>query len=137
VLRKIQLNPSAVLYVLNALIAMLVAWGVHITTDQAGAVDTVVTGVLTITAAFLVRPVELPVIASAAVTVATAFSAFGLHLPADAVTATAAFGSIVLGFLLHLAGVPAVAASQGKTAVQLMLEEHGPGSTRDQVVYPG
>lgn len=127
--RKIvALNPAMVLYVLNALIAMVAAWGWHLSTDKAGAIDTIAAGVLALIAAVMVRPITVSVVVAAAVTVLTAFSAFGLHLTGSQVSTTAAVASILLGALLHAIGVPVVAANQGKTATQLLLEEKQPGA---------
>lgn len=125
--RKLQLNPAVVLYVVNAIVAMAVAWHWHATTNQIGSIDTIVTGVLTIIAAFAVRPVALSVAAAAAVTVLTAFSAWGLHQSADQIATTVAVASIIVGFLLHAGGVPTVAAKQGKTATQILLDPPNPG----------
>lgn len=126
-LRKLTLNPAAVLYVANALIAMAVAWGWHLTQDQIGALMTIVTGVLTVITAFMVRPVVLPVVAAAATTVLTAFAAFHLNFPPNTIATTVAVASIAIGFALHLMGTPTVAAVQGKTATQILLEAPNPG----------
>jgi hypothetical protein len=120
-LRKLTLNPAAILYVVNALVAMSVAWGAHLTTQQTGVIDTIATGVLTVITAFMVRPVELPVAAAAAITVLTAFTSFGLHLSGSQIATGVAVASIAVGFLLHLMGTPAVAAKQGTTATAIML----------------
>ena len=126
-LRKLTLNPAVILYVINALVAMAVAWGVHLSTSQTGAIDTIVTGVLTVITAFLVRPPVLPTAAAAAVTVLTAFSAFHLNLSPNIIGTTVAVASIILGFLLHVAGTPTIAAKQGKTATDILLEQPNPG----------
>jgi hypothetical protein len=130
----LTLNPAAILYIVNAVIALLVAWGLHLSTDATGAIDTIVTGVLTVIAAFLVRPVALSVVVAALVTIATAFSAFGLHLSQDRITATAAVASIALGALLHALGIPAVAAAQGKTGTQVQLEQGQAVTMRSSVL---
>jgi hypothetical protein len=126
--RKLQLNPAVILYVTNALVAMAVAWGWHGTADQIGSVDVIVSGVLTIIGVFTVRPVVLPTAAAAAVTVLTAFSAWGLHQSPDQIATACAVASIIVGFLLHAAGVPTVAAKQGTTARAILLGAPNPGS---------
>jgi hypothetical protein len=131
-IRKFLLNPTVILYFVNALLALAVAWGWHLSTTEAGAVDTITTGVLTIADAFLVQPVSVAVIMSAAATVVTAFAAFGLDVSADRVTATAAVISAVLGLALYWMGVPNVAAEQGVTAQQLLLLE----SSRVPAAHP-
>jgi hypothetical protein len=120
----LTLNPAVVLYIVNAVIALAVAWGVHLSTDVTGAIDTIVTGGLTVIAAFLVRPVAVSAVIAALATIATAFSAFGLHLSQDKITATAAVVSLGLGALLHALGIPVVAAARGKTGTQLYLEPY-------------
>jgi hypothetical protein len=127
VFRKLQLNPAVILYVVNALVAMVVAWGWHLTMDQQGAIDTIATGVLTIITAFMVRPIVIPTAAAAAITVLTAFAAFHLKLDPNVISTTVAVASIVLGYLLHVSGTPTLAAKQGKTAQQILLEAPNPG----------
>ena len=126
-IRKLQLNPSVVLYVVNAIVAMVIAWGFKLTQDQTAAIDTIVTGLLSILTAALTRPVVVSTMAAAAITVLTAFAAFGLKLDPNVISTTVAVASIVLGYLLHQAVVPSLAAKQGKTAQQILLEEPNPG----------
>ena len=125
--RKLQLNPAAVLYVVNAVVAMAVAWHWHATPNEIGSIDTIVTAGLTLVGVFTVRPIALSTAAAAAVTIVTAFGAWGLHLSPDAIASTCAVASIVVGFLLHAGGIPTVAAKQGKTAQQILLEQPNPG----------
>jgi hypothetical protein len=127
-LRKLTLNPAAVLYVINAIVAMVVTWGWHPGQGATAAIDTIATGVLTVIAAFLTRPVGLSTAAAAAITVFTAFGAFGLHWDPTRITSTVAVASIILGFALHALGIPFVAARQGTTATQLLLSEPNKGS---------
>ena len=123
VVRKFIYNPSAILYIANTLVALIVAWNWHSATqEQIAAVDTIVTGVTSIIAVFLVRPVELPVAAAAAVTVLTAFGAFHLKLDPAQITTGVAFASTVIGLILHAIGTPVAAVRQGKTAQQIMME---------------
>ena len=122
----LTLNPAVLLYVTNALVAMLTAWGLSLTANQQGAIDTIVTGVLALAVALTTRPVVIPVAGAAAITVLTAFAAFGLHLPPNALSATVAVASIVLGFLTHQAVTPTPAVQRGTTAEKLQL---GPAAT--------
>lgn len=127
-LRKLTLNPVLVLYVVNSLIAMISAWGWHVTPDRVNATDTIVTGVLSLAAALMTRPVVRSGIVATVITVATAFGAFGLHVNPEILNTTVAFGSIVVGLLLHQAVTPAAAARQGTTADAIMLGRPNPGS---------
>ena len=118
----LSLNPAVLLYVTNALVAMVTAWGLNLSANQQGAVDTIVTGVLALAVALAARPVIVPAAGAAAVTVLTAFAAFGLHLPPNALSATVAVASIVLGFLTHQAVTPVPAVQRGTTAEALQLQ---------------
>jgi hypothetical protein len=118
----LTLNPAVLLYVTNALVAMVTAWGLSLTATQQGAVDTVVTGVLALAVALAARPPVIPAAGAAAITVLTAFAAFGLHLPPNALSATVAVASIALGFLTHQAVTPVPAVQRGTTAEKLQLQ---------------
>ena len=76
----LTLNPAVLLYVTNALVAMVTAWGLNLTATQQGAVDTVVTGVLALAVALAAKPPVIPAAGAAAITVLTAFAAFGLQI---------------------------------------------------------
>jgi hypothetical protein len=139
-MRKLTLNSAVILYGINAIIALAVAWGFHVSPHTVGAIDTVVAGVITLITLITVRPVEIPAIMGALTTIALALSAFGLHLTGTQVGATSAFIAMALGIVLHVFGIPTVAAVQGKTGQQLMLEANRPGtapSSQQQPMYPG
>jgi hypothetical protein len=115
-LRWIKLNPSALLFGINALLNMLVAWGVNLSPDQTGAVATISTAVITIITAAATRPVGLQLITGAVSSVAVAFGAFGLHLAANQISTGTVVLSIVLAGIFHLAHTPVSSWKAGTTA---------------------
>jgi hypothetical protein len=118
-LKIIRLNPAAILFGVNALLNMLVAWGLNISPDQAGAVAVISTAVITIVTAVATRPVGLQLITGAVSSVAVAFSAFGLHLSATQISTGTVVLSIVLAGIFHLAHTPVSAWKQGTDATSL------------------
>lgn len=115
----ITLNPAAILFAVNALVAMAVAWGAHLTADQTAAIIAIVTAVITIVTAASTRPVGLQLITGAVTAAATAAAAFGLHLTTAEIGSGATVLSIILAIGLHLAHTPVAAAKQGTTAYAL------------------
>ena len=117
--RFIKLNPAAILYGVNTLLALVVAWGGSLSADQTGAVLTITTAVITIITALATRPVGLQLVLGAVASVFTAFAAFGIHWSADQISTTVALLGIVLAGILHLAHRPYTAWRQGTTADEL------------------
>jgi len=117
--RLIKLNPSAILFGLNAVIAFGTAWGLPLTQTQQAALVTIATSVLTIAAAFTTRPVGLQLIIGAVTSGAVAFGAFHLTLSPDKLSAATALLSIILGIGFHLAHYPVTAWKQGTDATSL------------------
>jgi hypothetical protein len=115
-LRFIKLNPASILFAVNAVVAMAVAYGAHLSTDQTGAITAIVTAVLTIFTAATTRPVGLQVILGGVTAIATALATFGLHLTSAQIGTGVTVLSIVLAGIFHLAHVPVAAAKQGTTA---------------------
>jgi hypothetical protein len=112
----VTLNPAAILFVVNAVGALVVAWGGHFTTDQLAVVDGVITAVLTLVATLATRPVGLQLVVGGGVAVITALAPLGLHLTSAQISTGSVVVSIVLAGVFHLAHVPYVAAKQGTTA---------------------
>lgn len=106
-------EPAVIVYAVNAGVAALVAWGLDLSADQTGAINTIVTAVLAAVVAAMTRPVTVSAITGAAATVATALAAFGLHLTADQIGASVTVGSIVLALLLRQNVTPAPAVTSG------------------------
>ncbi len=115
-LKIIKLNPSAILFGLNAAIAMATAWGLNLSPDAQGALVTIATAVITIVTAAATRPVGLQLITGAVASAAVAFGAFGLHLSAGQVSSGTVVLSIVLAGFFHLAHTPVTQFRKGTTA---------------------
>ena len=115
-LKIIKLNPSAIIFGLNAVIAFATAWGLNLSQEQQAAVVTIATAVLTIAAAFATRPVGLQLIIGAVTSGAVAFGAFHLTLSPDKLSAATALLSIILGIGFHLAHTPVTQFRRGTTA---------------------
>jgi formate hydrogenlyase subunit 3/multisubunit Na+/H+ antiporter MnhD subunit len=116
----LALNPAAILFAVNALIALAIAWGAHWNADTTGIVDGVITTVIALITAIMTRPVvSLQLIVGGVTGVITALAPFGLHLTADQLSTGAVALSLVLAGIFHLAHVPYVADKQGTTAHEL------------------
>ena len=96
-----RFEPARLLYTLNALVALLVAYGLPLADAQAVAITAIATGVLSILVALQTRPVVISGIAAAASTILTSVAAFGLELSAEQISTAVAFGSVLLGFLVR------------------------------------
>ena len=118
-LKLIRLNPAAILFGLNACIALATAWGLNLSQDAQGALVTIATAVITIVTAASTRPVGLQLITGAVASAALAFGAFGLHLSSDQVSSGTVVLSIILGGIFHLAHTPVTAWKQGTDATSL------------------
>lgn len=106
-IKHLKFEPAVVLYAANAIVALLVAWGLNLSPDQTGAIATITTAAVTIYTAATTRPVVIPTITGAAATAAAAFAAFHLELSADQISTAVTAGSIVLALLLRQAVTPA------------------------------
>jgi hypothetical protein len=93
--------PAALLYTLNSVVALLVAYGLHLSAGQVGAVTVIATAVLAGVAALLTRPIVISTVSAASATALAALAAFGFHLSADQIGTAVVVLSIVLGFLTH------------------------------------
>lgn len=111
-MKSFHLEPATILYAINAGVALLVAFGFNLTTDQVGAVTLIATAVLAIATAFMTRPVVVSTITGAAASLLTAVAAFGLHLSGNQVGAVVTALSIVLALLLRQNVSPAPALAR-------------------------
>lgn len=102
-------EPAVIVYAVNALVAALVAWGLDLTDEQTGAINTIVTAVLAAVVAAMTRPVSVSAITGAAATLMTALAAFGLDLSAEQIGTSVTVGSIILALLLRQNVSPAPA----------------------------
>lgn len=94
-------EPAVILYAINSAVALLVAYGLDLSSDQVGAVTAIATGVLAAVAAAMTRPIVVSTITGALATVLAAVAAFGLDFTGDQIGATVTGVSIVLALLLR------------------------------------
>lgn len=100
-LNIVKTEPAVILYSMNALLALLIAYGLPLTKTQTAAVITIVTALLTVTAALATRPIAVSSVTAAVATIATAASTFGLHLTADQIGTGTTFLSLLLALVLR------------------------------------
>jgi hypothetical protein len=115
----ITLNPAAILFAVNAVIALAISWGTHWSTDVTAIVDGVITAVVTLITTAATRPVNLQLIVGGAVALVTALAPFGLHLTTQQISSASVVLSLVLAIAFHLAHTPVVAANKNTTANEL------------------
>ena len=112
-MRIFGFEPAVILYGVNALVSLLVAYGVDLTRDQVSAITVIATAVVAIVTAVLTRPVVVSTITGAVGSLLAAVAAFGLHLSADQIGATVTVLSITLALLLRQNVSPAPALTRG------------------------
>jgi uncharacterized membrane protein len=100
-------EPAAILYGVNAAVALLVAYGLDLTQDQVSAVSVLATAILSIVVAVMTRPIVVSSITAAAATALSAVAAFGLELSAEQISTAVTAGSIVLALALRANVSPA------------------------------
>lgn len=98
---RFTFQPAMYLYILNAGVALLVAFGLPLNSTVVAAITTIATAILAGVAAFMTRPVSVSALTGAAATILTAAGAFKLHLSANEIGAAVTALSIVLALLLH------------------------------------
>jgi hypothetical protein len=108
-MKHLKIEPAMIVYAVNAVVALVVAYGLPLTDTQTGAVTTLATAAVTIWTAVATRPVVVPAITGAVGTALAAVAAFGLDLSADQIGATVTVLSIVLALLLRQNVTPAAA----------------------------
>jgi hypothetical protein len=115
----LTLNPAAILFAVNAVIALCIAWGAHWSTDTTAIVDGVITAVVTLITTVTTRPIGLQLVVGSVTALITALAPFGLHLTTDQLSSGAVVLSLVLAAIFHLAHTPVAAAKLGTTANEL------------------
>jgi hypothetical protein len=121
ILTWIKLNPAAILFAVNAVIALAVAWGTNWSAGTTAIVDGVITAAIALITAAFTRPISLQLILGGATGLVTALAPFGLHLTADQISSSSVVASLILAAVFHLAHTPVVAANQGTTANEIQL----------------
>jgi len=94
-------EPAVILYAVNSLVALLVAYGLNLSQVQVAAVSTVTSGVLAAIVAVMTRPFVVSALTGAVSTVMAAVAGFGLEFTADQIGATVTVLSIVLALVLR------------------------------------
>lgn len=115
----LTLNPAAILFAVNAVIALCISWGFHWSTDTTAIVDGVVTAVIALITAAATRPVGLQLIVGSAAGLVTALAPFGLHVTTSQISSASVVLSLILAGVFHLAHVPVAAANKGTTANEI------------------
>jgi len=115
-MRGIKYEPAMYLYALNSVVALVVSFGLPLTTTQTAAIATIATGLLAAASAFLTRPIEVSAISGAVATALTATAAFGLHLSGNQIGSLVTVLSLVLALILRQNLTPA--ATVKKAAAQ-------------------
>lgn len=100
-------EPAVIAYAANALVSLLVAYGLDLSQVQTAAIATVTTGILAAVVAVMTRPVVVSALTGAVSTVMAAVAGFGLHFTADQIGATVTVLSIVLALVLRANVSPA------------------------------
>lgn len=105
-------EPAVILYVLNAVLAAAVSYGLPLSHAVVAATVTIATALLSAYAALLTRPIVVSSLTSAAGTILAAIAAYGLHLSTDQIGSTVTLLSLVLALLLrqNVSPAPALAA---------------------------
>jgi hypothetical protein len=122
ILTWIKLNPAAILFAVNAIIALAIAWGTNWSAGTTAIVDGVITAGITLLTVATTRPINLQLIVGGTAGLVTALAPFGLHLTADQISSASVVLSLVLAAVFHLAHTPVVAANLGTTGNEIQLQ---------------
>jgi hypothetical protein len=117
----LALNPVAVAWAANLLVAMLAGFGLDLTTAQAGAVIVIAASLVGVITAVTARPWYIPGITGAATAALSAGAAFGLKWTPEQIGLATTALSLVLLLVTHQAVIPAAAARRGLTGEEIML----------------
>jgi hypothetical protein len=114
-MNNFRFEPAVIAYVVNAAVALLVAYGLPATEAQVDAVTVITTALAAAVTAAMTRPVVVSALTGALATIMSALAAFNWDFTADQIGRTVAFVSIVLALLLrqNLTPVPPVAVKAG------------------------
>ncbi len=98
-LNLIKTEPQLAANAVQALLGVLVAFGIGLTTDQAGAVLGITAAVLTAVTAASTRPLQVSAFSGLVTAAAVLAVSFGMHLPAGGVASVNLLISAVLALL--------------------------------------
>lgn len=109
--RLLAYEPAVLAWAANGGLAVILAWAMHLSTVQMGAITTIATALAAGLTAAQTRPVAVPALTGALATIVTALAAFGLHLPPTVIGAGVGLVSTILG-LVFRANVTPLAATR-------------------------
>jgi hypothetical protein len=107
----IKADSALILYAVQAVLAVIVAFGISPSPGWTAAVVTITAALITIATGILTRPVRVSVITGAVATILTAAAAFGLHLSSAQTGAGVTALSVVLALVLRQNISPALTAA--------------------------
>ncbi|MEV4000985.1 hypothetical protein [Actinomadura sp. NPDC049753] len=107
-------EPAVIAYAVNAVVALLVSYGLPLSQGQVEAVTVITTALTAAVAAITTRPIVVSGITGALATIMAALAAFNWHFTADQISNTVAVASIVLALLLRQNVSPATRAVGGE-----------------------
>ncbi|HEY9440502.1 MAG TPA: hypothetical protein VIS29_18055 [Streptomyces sp.] len=108
-------EPAILVYSINSLVAVAVAYGLDLSQTQVAAISTIATAVLAGVVAVMTRPFVVSALTGAVGTVLTAMAGFGLDLSEHQIAATVTGLGVVLGLVLRANVTPAVKAKHAAT----------------------
>ncbi len=105
-------EPAVLAWALNGGVATVLAFLVHLTPLQVGAVTTITTALAALYTAARAKPVAVSMLVGALATIATASAAFGLHLSADIIATGVTALSAILGLVFRANVTPSAAPTR-------------------------
>lgn len=100
-------EPAVIVYSVNALVALLVAYGLDLSQVQTAAISTIASALVAIVVTVMTRPIVVSALTGAVSTLMAAVAGFGLEFTADQIGATVTVLSIVLALVLRANVTPA------------------------------
>lgn len=117
-------EPAMILGAVNALVALVVAYGLDLSQVQTAAISTVTSGILAIAVAVMTRPFVVSALTGAVSTVMAAVAGFGLEFTADQIGATVTVLSIVLALVLRANVSPVSGPVQPTVSLENLTVRH-------------
>jgi hypothetical protein len=120
--RWLAAEPAVILYAISAGVTAWAAFGFRTPAHGVAAVEMIGAALVTLITAFATRPVSVPIVTGAVSELATAASAFGLHMTAAQIGALTPVVSIVVALLLRQAITPVVSMKK-RPVINLMKDQ--------------
>jgi hypothetical protein len=118
-------EPAVILFMVNALVALLVAFGLGLSQVQVAAISTIASAIVSIVVTLMTRPIVVSALTGAVTTLMTAVAGFGLEFTADQIGATVTVLSLVLGLVLRANVTPVSGPVQPQIDAELMRRPAG------------